>query len=274
MPVFDRSSSTDTIALTQLVPPSRQGWGGLVYAADVERQLRSVALRWRNREHVKTVWGFSRRVPADGLLCLFSGDSGTGKTAAASAIATELSIPLYRVNVAGIISKYVGETEKNLAQVLDSAEERKAALVFDEADAVFAKRTSEAKGSAELGHNQQVAYLLDRLERWNGLAFLTTNLGSIIDTAFKRRFHVIVAFDLPTPELRVRIWKLAVAEAPLASDVDFERLAKAELSGGSIQKAALNAAFAALEESSEIQMHHCRAAIEAELATAGKLSLS
>lgn len=263
----------EEMPLAHPVAPWRLGWEGLIYDAETSARLRSVAIRWRNRDHVRVIWGFDRRMSSNGLLCLFTGDPGTGKTAAASAIATELQIPLYRVNVAGLISKYIGETEKNLARILDRAEAQHSALVFDEADAVFSKRTSDVRGSGDLAHNQQIAYLLDRLERWNGLAFLTTNLGSAIDAAFKRRFHVVITFAMPTPELRERIWTLALAQAPVDRDVDLKKLAQAELSGGSIQKVAINAAFAALEDSAPIGMRHLKEALELEMSTMGKLSV-
>src|SRR5947209_8497800 len=116
----DRASPT--AALWELVAPPRQGWEGLVFQPELESVLRAIPTRWRNREHVQLVWGFRERTRSDGLLCLFAGDSGTGKTAVASVIAAELRLPLYRVNVAGVVSKYVGETEKNLARILDEAE--------------------------------------------------------------------------------------------------------------------------------------------------------
>ena len=237
---------------------------------DVERRLREIAERWRTRSRVLRDRGLGGRVRGDGLICYFNGAPGTGKSAAAGLIAEQLGIPLFRVNVAGLISKYIGETEKNLAEILDAAEAEGVALVFDEADAVFAKR-SDPKGSGELAHNQQVAYLLDRIERFNGLGFLTSNLNSAIDDAFRRRFHITVRFDVPDAPQRERIWRLSLVSAPLESDVDFPRLARSELSGGFIQKAAYNAASKAAIHGTSVQMTYLREAVDDEMEALGRL---
>jgi len=243
---------------------TRLGWERLVYPAEVLHELKAIPECWRNRRKVNVDWGLGEGAGSDGIVCLFSGEPGTGKTAAASAICSELEIPLYRANVAGVVSKYIGETEKNLAAILDTAEAKGVAIIFDEADALFAKRT-DARGSGELSHNTQIAYLLDRIERFNGLAFLTTNLDSVIDAAFRRRFHVTVTFDNPGPDERERIFRMTLARAPLADDVDFAKLAEAELCGGSIQKAAQGAAFRAASAGSKITQQILSSAIEREL---------
>ncbi len=256
--------------LSHRVIPVEGGFDALVMEPTLDRRLREIVARWQTRELVLKQWGLGGRLRGEGLLCSFSGPSGTGKTAAAGVIAHAAGVPLYRVNVAGIVSKYIGETEKHLAEILDAAEAEGAALVFDEADALFAKR-SNPKGSGELSHNQQVAYLLDRIERYNGLGFLTTNLDHAIDAAFRRRFHVCIEFTLPDAHARRRIWQLSLARAPLAPDVDFQALARTELSGGFIQKAAFNAASRAAIKTGVVEMSLLEEALDDELASLGRL---
>ena len=256
--------------LTHRVTPVEGGFDALIMSPEIERRLREIVARWQTRELVLKQWGLGGRLRGEGLLCYFSGPSGTGKTAAAGLIAAAAGVPLYRVNVAGVVSKYIGETEKHLAEILDAAEAEGAALVFDEADALFAKR-SDPKGSGELSHNQQVAYLLDRIERYDGLGFLTTNLDQAMDAAFRRRFHICVQFALPDAAARSRIWKISLARAPLANDVDFTRLARTELSGGFIQKAAFNAASRAAIGRGVVEMQLLEEALDEELAALGRL---
>lgn len=266
----ERSEDPPLPSLTRRVATVPGGWGALVLDPKLEQRLRSIVGRWQTRSKVLGEWGFSTRLRSDGLICYFAGASGTGKTVAASIIAGELGIPLYRVNVAGVISKYIGETEKHLATILDGAERAKVALVFDEADAVFAKR-SDPKGSAELSHNQQIAYLLDRIERFNGLAFLTTNIDHAMDEAFRRRFPVQIRFELPDEGQRLRIWRLSLVNAPLADSLDFTSLAKRELSGGSIQKIAYNAASQAAIDGGVVTQQHLIEALHQELEALGRL---
>lgn len=256
--------------LSHRVVPVEGGFATLVMEARLERRLRDIVARWQTRKLVLEQWGLGSRIRGEGLLCSFSGPSGTGKTAAAGVIAEAAGVPLYRINVAGVVSKYIGETEKHLAEILDAAEAEGAALVFDEADALFSKRT-DPKGSGEQSHNQQVAYLLDRIERYNGLGFLTTNLEHTMDPAFRRRFHVCVEFSLPDEPARRRIWALSLARAPLAPDVDFGALARTALSGGFIQKAAFNAASRAAIEAGVVQMSFLEEALDDELAALGRL---
>lgn len=258
------------LPLTHRVTRMSADWHALVLSPAVERRLRGVVRRWQTRTRVLGEWRLGTRVHSDGLICYFAGESGTGKTVAAGIICSELGLPLYRVNVAGVISKYIGETEKNLAAILDGAERSHVALVFDEADAVFARR-SDPKGSGELSHNQQIAYLLDRIERFNGLAFLTTNLDTALDEAFRRRLAVQIKFELPDEEQRRRIWKMSLVDAPLAEDVNFERLAKTKLSGGSIQKIAYNAASRAAIEDQAVRQEFLVEALQDELEALGRL---
>jgi SpoVK/Ycf46/Vps4 family AAA+-type ATPase len=249
---------------------TRLGWDRLVYPEEMLHELREIASCWRNRDKVNIEWGLGAGAGSNGLVCLFSGEPGTGKTAAASAICAELGISLYRANVAGIVSKYIGDTEKNLAAILDTAESAGVAIVFDEADALFAKRT-DARGSGELSHNTQVAYLLDRIERFNGLAFLTTNLDSVIDSAFRRRFHITIPFEKPGPLERERIFRMTLAKAPLAEGVDFKKLSSADLAGGSIQKVAQGAAFRAASAGTMITQQRLEESIERELHSLNRL---
>jgi SpoVK/Ycf46/Vps4 family AAA+-type ATPase len=266
----DAEEEQRALPLTHRVATVPGKWSALVLDAEIERRLRNIVRRWQTRSTVLRDWGLATRLRSDGLVCYFAGESGTGKTMAAAIIAGELGIPLYRVNVAGLISKYIGETEKNLAAILDGAEKARVALVFDEADAVFAKR-SDPKGSGELSHNQQIAYLLDRIERFHGLAFLTTNLDHAMDEAFRRRFPVQIRFGLPDEEQRLRIWRMALVNAPLAPGLDFARLAKTKLSGGSIQKIAYNGASHAAIDDSVVTQAYLEEALHHEMEALGRL---
>lgn len=233
------------LPLSKKIEP-RLGWDDLVFARDVHGQLEEIVGRWRNRSAVLDEWGFRKRLKSEGLIALFAGEPGTGKTEAASVITQSIDLTLYQVHTPGLLSKYIGETEKNIDAIMSVADERadKIALVFDEAEALFSKRV-EAKGSGEIAHNSQIGLLLSRLERFNGLAILTTNNAAMIDPAFKRRFHVYVEFEMPNEEERSQILRLALARAPVAADFDYQVFRRDELSGGSIQNVALAAAFLA-----------------------------
>ena len=254
--------------------PRRLTWDDLIYPPATGKRLHSIVQRWRDRRCVFIDWELGRRLSSDGLICLFEGESGLGKSEAAAAIAAELDLELYRVNLAGLVSKYIGETEQNLHRVLDAAERRGAALVFDEADSLFARRTTDLKGSGELAHNSQVAYLLDHIGRYRGLAMLTTNLGTVIDGAFKRRIDVWVKFEPPGPNERRGIWMLALAKAPARlSDRELEKLAAVDLVGGSIQKVVKEAAFQAAARTRPITLELLREAIEEEFTVLGRLMM-
>ncbi|NJO55291.1 MAG: ATP-binding protein [Rhodospirillales bacterium] len=243
MDTEDHSTSANPPLLRPVAP--RLDWDDLVFDDNVSTQLREIEARWRDRDAVLNHWGMRRRLKSDGLLALFTGEPGTGKTEAASVIAAQLGLTLCQVSTAALLSKYIGETEKNIEQVLSIAEAKaNIALVFDEAEALFAKRV-DARGSVEIAHSSQISLLLSRLERFSGLVFLTTNHTALIDTAFKRRFHVFVEFRMPGPELRAQIFRLALAEAPVADDLDDRLFDDGEYSGGSIQNVVLNAAFLA-----------------------------
>ena len=208
-------------------------------------QLRAIAAQLRHRHTVHEDWGFARRGARGlGIAALFAGESGTGKTLAAEAIANEVRLDLFRIDLASTVSKYIGETEKNLARLFDAAEASGAVLLFDEADALFGKR-SEVKDSHDRYANIEIAYLLQRIEAYRGLAILTTNLKSSLDKAFMRRIRFVVQFPFPDETLRERLWRAQLpAQAPQAA-IDYAALARAPLSGGHIRAAALQAAFAA-----------------------------
>jgi len=203
---------------------------------------------------------------------LFSGPPGTGKTMAAGLIAAELGLDLYQIDLSRIVSKYIGETEKQLAQVFDAAEAGHAILLFDEADSLFAKRT-EVKSSNDRYANLEVNYLLQRMESFSGITILTTNFDASIDDAFRRRLAFRIAFPLPDVDERARLWERIIPEGvPLAYDVDFEALAdRFEMSGGYIRNAALRAAYLAANDRTPITMRHLTHAASLEYAAMGKL---
>jgi SpoVK/Ycf46/Vps4 family AAA+-type ATPase len=200
-----------------------------------------------------------------GISALFAGGSGTGKTLAAEVLANELGLDLYRIDLAALVSKYIGETEKNLSRVFAAAESSGAILLFDEADALFGKR-SEVRDSHDRYANLEVSYLLQRIETYRGLAILTTNLKQAIDPAFQRRIRFIVHFPFPDVEARSAIWQRAFPSVAPCSALDIGKLARLSLSGGHIRNLALNAAFLAADRDMAIGMQHLRAAAEAEFA--------
>jgi SpoVK/Ycf46/Vps4 family AAA+-type ATPase len=250
----------------------RLGWDDLIFEEAVEAQLHEIQARWRNRVAVLDHWGMRRRLKSDGLLVLFTGEPGTGKTEAASVIASEIGLTLYQVSTAALLSKYIGETEKNIERVLSLAEKQpNIALVFDEGEALFARRM-DARGAGELAHNSQISLLLSRLERFSGLVFLTTNHAALVDVAFKRRFHVFVEFPMPGPEQRAQILRLALADAEVACDIDYNLFDDGAYSGGSIQNVALNAAFLACGRgASMISNDDLHEALEREAHKMGRL---
>ena len=216
------AGAIDTTA--ERIRPTRS-WEDLVLDDDRADQVREVARRCRHRETVFEKWGFSPD-PSVGVVALFAGPSGTGKTLAAEVVAADLGIDLYKVDLANLVSKYIGETEKNLSRVFDAAEAADVALFFDEADALMGKRSAVSDAHDRYA-NIEVAYLLQRLERYEGLAVLATNLANNIDPAFVRRFHVVVEFPMPGPPERRRIWERCLPPlAPLSGDVDLGRLGR------------------------------------------------
>ena len=201
------------------------------------------------RNRVYDEWGFRAKMNRGlGINALFAGESGTGKTMAAEVIANELELDLYRIDLSAVVSKYIGETEKNLRKLFDAAEDSGAILFFDEADALFGKR-SEVKDSHDRYANIEINYLLQRMEAYRGLAILATNMKSALDKAFVRRLRFIVDFPFPGIEERKQIWQTVFPpDTPLDNSIDYQRLAALNMTGGSIQNVALNAAFLAAQE--------------------------
>jgi SpoVK/Ycf46/Vps4 family AAA+-type ATPase len=188
-----------------------------------------------------------------GVSALFAGDSGTGKTMAAEVIAAELRLNLYRIDLSAVVSKYIGETEKNLRRLFDSAENGGAILFFDEADALFGKR-SEVKDSHDRYANIEINYLLQRMEAYRGLAILATNMKSALDPAFMRRLRFIVTFPFPGPAQRKSIWQSVFPDDLPRETLDYDRLSRLHATGGNIHSIALNAAFLAAKAGSPVTM--------------------
>lgn len=240
-------SRTGFGALAQRIEP-RATWNDLVVPDGQRELLREVERHVRHRATVLDDWGFARRSERGlGVTALFAGESGTGKTMAAEVLADSLGLDLYRIDLSALVSKYIGETEKHLSTVFDAAEASGAVLLFDEADALFGKR-SDVKDSHDRYANLEVAYLLQRMESYRGLAILTTNLRGNVDRAFLRRIRFVVQFPFPDTAARADIWRRVFpAETPLEG-VDPAALAHIQLSGGSIRQIALSAAFSAADE--------------------------
>jgi SpoVK/Ycf46/Vps4 family AAA+-type ATPase len=188
-----------------------------------------------------------------GISALFAGDSGTGKTMAAEVLANALQLDLYRIDLSAVVSKYIGETEKNLRQVFDAAEDGGAILFFDEADAIFGKR-SEVKDSHDRYANIEINYLLQRMEAYRGLAILASNMKSALDSAFMRRLRFIVNFPFPSAADRKRIWERVFPTETKTDGLDHDRLARFTLTGGSIHNIALNSAFLAAQGGDKVTM--------------------
>ena len=217
----------------------------LVLPDDILGQLERIKKQVRYRARVYNEWGLATRMSRGlGISALFAGESGTGKTLAAEIIAAELGLDLYRIDLSGVVSKYIGETEKNLRRVFDAAERGGTILCFDEADALFGKR-SEVKDSHDRYANIEVNYLLQRMEEYRGLAILTTNMKTALDDAFRRRIRFMIDFPFPGPDDRERMWRRAFVPTLRTDRLDFAQLAQLTLSGGGIHNVAVNATFAA-----------------------------
>lgn len=228
--------------LAHVIEP-RATWDDLVMPEPQLQQLRALVAAVRHRPTVLEDWGFAERSARGlGTAALFAGASGTGKTLAAEVIATTLGLDLVVVDLSQVVSKYIGETEKNLRRVFEAAEDSAAVLLFDEADTLFGKRT-EIRDSHDRYANLEVGYLLQRIESFRGLAVLTTNAKSVLDQAFLRRLRFIVSFPYPDPAARERMWRLAFPSAVPTTGIDPTRLAAIDLPGGGIAAAALTAAY-------------------------------
>jgi hypothetical protein len=239
-------------------------WDDLVLPERERATLREIAAHVRRRSVVYERWGFAARSARGlGISALFAGTSGTGKTLAAEVLANELRLDLYRIDLSQVVSKYIGETEKNLRRVFDAAEAGGAILLFDEADALFGRR-SEVKDSHDRYANIEVSYLLQRMESYRGLAILTTNLKSALDTAFMRRIRFVVPFPFPDSAQRAEIWRRIFPPATPTEGLDVERLARLNIAGGNIRNIALGAAFLAADEGVPVRMKHMLQAARSE----------
>ncbi|QWF77838.1 AAA family ATPase [Amycolatopsis sp. CA-230715] len=251
------------------------GWDDLVLPGEHRAQLDEMVQRARHRDLVLRQW---RMRPGGGrgagVLALFAGESGTGKTMSAEVVAGELGLDLYVVDLATVVDKYIGETEKNLDRIFTEAAGVNGLLLFDEADALFGKRT-EVRDSHDRNANMESAFLLQRMESFDGVAVLTTNLRANLDEAFTRRIDVIVDFPVPEPDQRLALWESCLGAAmPRASDVDLEFCANSfELAGGSIRACAVSAAYLAAEAGRPVAMADIVAAIRREYRKLGRLLL-
>ncbi|MCA1634197.1 MAG: ATP-binding protein [Acidobacteria bacterium] len=237
---------------------ARYGWDDIVLPPDQLSQLKEICQQVKHRHVVYGEWGFDRKLSlGKGLNALFAGPPGTGKTMAAEVVARELHLDLYKIDLSQVVSKYIGETEKNLDRVFREARSSYSILFFDEADALFGKR-SEVKDAHDRYANIEVGYLLQKMEEYDGIAVLATNLRQHMDEAFVRRMHVIIEFPFPDEEYRRRIWEVAFpTEAPLSDDVDFRLLAReVKLAGGNIKNIALASAFYAAGEGGGVRLAH------------------
>ena len=251
----------------------RFGWRDIVLPEDEVAQLREICAQVRTRDRVIGEWGFGSRFGyGTGVNVLFSGPPGTGKTMAAEVIAADLRLDLFRIDLSQVVDKYVGETEKRLERIFGACEGGAAILLFDEADALFGKR-SETKDAHDRYANVEVAYLLQRIETYDGVAILTTNLRANVDQAFIRRLAFAVEFPPPTEELRLEIWRRVWPQAArLADDVDFAELAsRFPLSGGHIRNIALAAAHLAAADGAQLGMGHVLHAVRREYQKLGHL---
>ncbi|HEY9675109.1 MAG TPA: ATP-binding protein, partial [Waterburya sp.] len=239
-------------------------WHDIVLPADEINLLHQIAEQVRQRHKVYEDWGFHKRMNRGlGINALFAGESGTGKTMAAEVIANDLRLHLYRIDLSAVVSKYIGETEKNLRRLFDAAEDGGAILFFDEADALFGKR-SEVKDSHDRYANIEINYLLQRMEAYRGLAILATNMKSSLDAAFMRRLRFIVNFPFPGVKERKAMWQKVFPSQTPTEDLDFNRLAQFNLTGGSIHNIAINAAFLAAQAGSAVTMPLLLAAARTE----------
>ena len=239
-------------------------WDDLVLPEEPLNLLRQISAQVQQRSRVYDDWGFRERMNRGlGVSALFAGESGTGKTMAAEVIANALNLHLYRIDLSSVVSKYIGETEKNLRRLFDAAEEGGAILFFDEADALFGKR-SDVKDSHDRYANIEINYLLQRIEAYRGLAILATNLKGSLDSAFLRRLRFIVNFPFPSLEYRRKLWqKVFPSKTPLEA-LDYDHLAQLNLTGGSIHNIALNAAFVAAQQGEKVKMKQILTAARTE----------
>ena len=243
---------------------ARATWDDLVVRPRQRNILRQIAIHVRSRAQVYESWGFAAKSHRGlGISAMFAGPSGTGKTMAAEVLANDVRLDLYRIDLSQVVSKYIGETEKNLRRVFDAADEGAAILLFDEADALFGKR-SDVKDSHDRYANIEVSYLLQRMEAYRGLAILTTNRKSALDQAFLRRIRFVVEFPFPDAEQRAEIWRRVFPRATPTEGLEIDRLARLNASGAHIANIAMGAAFLAADAGEPVKMPHLLAAARSE----------
>jgi SpoVK/Ycf46/Vps4 family AAA+-type ATPase len=258
--------------LTHKVRPG-YSWRDLILPDDALSQLREICSWVATRHLVLGEWGFGKRLSlGKGVTALFAGPSGTGKTMAAEIVAGELGLDLYKIDLSGVISKYIGDTEKNLDRIFNAAENANGILFFDEADALFGKR-SEVRDSHDRYANVEISYLLQKMEQYEGIAILATNLRQNMDEAFTRRIQFVVEFPFPDETYRRQIWQVLIpSEAPVEPGIDFAFLAQRfRLAGGNIKNIVLGSAFLAAVEGRPIGMHHLLRATRREFQKMGKV---
>lgn len=249
--------------LAQRILPAAT-WDDLVLPETERQTLREIAAHVRQRTKVYKEWGFAGKGDRGlGISALFAGTSGTGKTMSSEVLAGELQLDLYRIDLSSVVSKYIGETEKNLRRVFDAAESGATILLFDEADAIFGKR-SDVKDSHDRYANMEVSYLLQRMESYQGLAILTTNLKDSLDTAFLRRIRFVVKYSFPDAKDRAEIWRRIFPKNTPTEGLDCVKLGRLNVAGGNIRNIALNAAFMAADAGEPVQMKHLLIAARTE----------
>jgi hypothetical protein len=255
----------DSLAERLLAPAE---WSDLVLPEAQLSLLKEIEAQVRHRQVVYSEWFLGGRTSRGrGTAVMFSGPSGTGKTLAAEALTTRLNLDLYRVDLGSTVSKYIGETEKNLGKIFDAAESGGVALLFDEADALFGKR-GDVKDSKDRYANIEVSFLLQRLESFQGLVILTTNLRDSLDQAFQRRLRFVVEFPFPNAKQRQGIWKTNLQVGAPTEDIDYTKLARLNISGGTIRNIVVNAAFRAASGDGVIRMGNLKDAVRMEFSKA------
>ncbi|MFN8488141.1 MAG: ATP-binding protein [Caldilineaceae bacterium] len=251
--------------LAQRIEPAAT-WDELVLPAMQRELLHELAVHVRQRRQIYEQWGFAAKSKRGlGISALFAGASGTGKTMAAEVLAATLRLDLYRIDLSTVVSKYIGETEKNLRRIFDAAETSGVILLFDEADALFGKR-SQVKDSHDRYANIEVSYLLQRMEAYRGLAILTTNMKDALDSAFLRRLQFVVHFPLPDAAQRAEIWQRVFPPQTPTAGLDVTKLARLNIAGGNIRNIAVNAAFLAADAGEKVNMRHLLRATQREYA--------
>jgi SpoVK/Ycf46/Vps4 family AAA+-type ATPase len=268
-----RAQSDQSLGALATKVKTIHSWNDLILPHLTLQRVKEISAAIRQRHVVYSEWGFEARIAAGlGLKVLFSGASGTGKTMTAAVIARDLDLDLYRIDLSGIVSKYIGETEKNLDRIFSAAQCSNAILFFDEADALFGKR-SEVKNAHDRYANIEVAYLLQKIEEYEGVVILASNLSKNIDEAFSRRMHYVVEFPLPNEAHRERLWRgMFPAQVPLGEDVDFQFLAKQfSIAGGDIRNVALEAAFLAAQNGKIVTMKQLATALARQMIKQGKI---